>query len=1229
MPTEQGREGLKVFVRVRPPISTEVKLGNAVITSGGSNISVTADKTQVKCSYDHVFNENCEQTDIFNSVKPLLDDVLKGINGTVFAYGQTSAGKSHTMLGPDGGVDILKTNRHKWGLLPRAAEYLLASLATKAAEGELSYKVKASYLQIYNETVYDLLRDTNVDQRNGMTKEEVTDKDRKDKNSKDDRDRDTDARFKNKSSSMFRGEGGLKIREVSRPLSEEPEPPTVYMGAAATAHSTPHEVYVAGLSEFRISNVADVLSLLAAGTANRTMRSTDFNATSSRSHAILQLSFEIEHHGRSGQTTVSTSKLSLADLAGSEKILTSEGQDGVISLQENEYVKTKHLRELTSINTSLSCLGNVIAALTNKHRTHIPYRDSKLTRLLQDSLGGNTRTILLACVAPTEMHISETINTLQFADRAKGVMLKVRANTMVDDKAALSRANLEIYRLQNLLANALAKLEGKSGSSPFKPVPVGSMGTSTGTGGLGSPQTSGLESYINGEGSSIEYFIQENTRLREEVFELRATMEQQQRSIQVPVGGKKKNKTEKSKDTNKFKEKENEPTSARQQRHVCGRKQCVGDDIDEDEEDDERARDRGDYNMDKHDNERVKESELFRANRKQEKQRRKQQRKANMSTGVGAGVELDPLATLGVGSEHIASRMGMGMGMGAIAPPKVYGSSTSLKALRKVQGQGLGVGLGDKDPYDMRAHAHTHTFDNNTSSNGNGNGKEYFNGFLSSATGAPGSLGAGVGLGLGLSAGLGGKKHPLAAATFNPYTGEAIGASASTSSGSGTNGKIKTSKSAKSHSHSNNILQPTATAPATTHSNTSPSRIRMETERLALERAYQDAQTELRNESGMLENILAQRMSLERQLKEISLSTSIDTTSSVNTEAVAAAIAVATEQRQSTRSSHSSSRPKHNLPAGVTPIIVDNPVDAVEGEVRVNVNVNTDTTAYIGGDIEVATDNLVGRFTHNGQPLSDDMYSSQDFAPLSLDSADAGIVMGNVALMENVGFVPKNPTFKNSNSGCGRDSAGSASGDKENSSHNGIGNGNTLKAPIRSFSDLLSPKQRTQREEKEKEKAFEKANANAHAALMRENIQQASAAQGLPSPIKSPTREREMEPVQRNSSASTSADINVNANMYGNNRSNNNSNNSSRRNSADGSSTNMMTSIIDNDKAAGLLYTTKDVGRIVQQFSFRHNAWVDMRVDLYDEESRMHMLTNVNDNTAQMQDLRKKPIRLL
>jgi hypothetical protein len=477
---------------VRPPISAEVEVQNAVLTSR-TGVTVSNDKTNVQCAYDLVFGETSEQVEVFDNVKPLLNDVLNGINGTVFAYGQTSAGKSHTMIGPNGGANVLRGNPENWGLLPRASEYLLNTLAEKERQGLISYKVTVSFMEIYNETLTDLLSSTRRDVAGAGS----------------DRWQNTDEVV---------GGSGLKIREMAR--SNESAPPPAARGDV----TAPQEVYVAGLSEFRVHTAADVMKLVAIGTNNRKISSTDYNDSSSRSHAVLQLSFEIEKRGDTGEAVIHTSKLSLADLAGSEKIDTSSGM-GMVGLEatgEQLQDNKRHIRELTSINKSLSCLGNVISALSSTTRTHIPYRESKLTRLLQDSLGGNTRTVLIACCAPTNMHVNETISTLQFADRAKSVMLKVKANTVVDDKAALARAREEIRRLQGLLAKALTKLEGGGSADSGAAFAAELRGESLGA------QVSGGGGYnrdADAEVGTRERLLeQENAALQEENERLRAQL---------------------------------------------------------------------------------------------------------------------------------------------------------------------------------------------------------------------------------------------------------------------------------------------------------------------------------------------------------------------------------------------------------------------------------------------------------------------------------------------------------------------------------------------------------------------------------------------------------------------------------------------------------------------------------------------------------------------------------
>ncbi len=357
------------------------------------------------------------------------------------------------MIGPNGGQDLLRCDRSLWGILPRAAEFLLGYLNDKAEEGVLSYEVKASFLQIYNENLYDLLRDSGPMIEDHLAKDSSAE---------------------------------LKIREAPKPKS-----------LANLSKDSSTEIYVSGLSEFRVQTAEDILHILTIGTTNRMTRSTDFNLTSSRSHALLTLTFEIEQQVDSGQTLISRSKLNLIDLAGSEKYVTA-----------SELSTTKqHVKELTSINKSLSALGNVIAALSANNRSHIPYRDSKLTRILQDSLGGNTKTVLIACVAPTVLHSQETLSTLQFADRAKNVRITVKANTVVDDKITLAKAQAEISRLKSLLAHTMKQLQARDRG----------LNGGGGDGDDGRAQSA----------TDIEKIIQENEELRRENDSLRRITIQQ------------------------------------------------------------------------------------------------------------------------------------------------------------------------------------------------------------------------------------------------------------------------------------------------------------------------------------------------------------------------------------------------------------------------------------------------------------------------------------------------------------------------------------------------------------------------------------------------------------------------------------------------------------------------------------------------------------------------------
>ena len=195
-------------------------------------------------------------------------------------------------------------------------------------------------------------------------------------------------------------------------------------------------IFVENQAEYVVTSVADCLTLLKRGDRNRVVRQTRFNQHSSRSHTIFQLLIEYEKANSKG--SLKRAKINLCDLAGSEKF--------------DSLMEGMHLREMTNINQSLSTLGKVISALGKKQTKHIPYRESKLTRLLEDSLGVNTRTLLIAAVSPSAASVEETVNTLKFADRAKQVMIHLKKNEVqATGNEMVNRLQREVQHLKELL----------------------------------------------------------------------------------------------------------------------------------------------------------------------------------------------------------------------------------------------------------------------------------------------------------------------------------------------------------------------------------------------------------------------------------------------------------------------------------------------------------------------------------------------------------------------------------------------------------------------------------------------------------------------------------------------------------------------------------------------------------------------------------------------------------
>ncbi|KAH0359932.1 kinesin-domain-containing protein, partial [Aureobasidium melanogenum] len=300
-------------------------------------------------TFDRVFDDNTTQAEVYEATtKNLLDSVFDGYNATVFAYGATGCGKTHTITGTAQQPGIIFLTMQE--MFERISEM----------QEEKQTEVTLSYLEIYNETIRDLL----------IPVSEVT----------------------------KRGQG-LMLREDAN-----------------------QAVSVAGLTAHRPQNVNEVMDMLIRGNENRTQSPTEANATSSRSHAVLQINVaqKDRNAGHSEPTTFAT--LSIIDLAGSERASATKNRG-------------ERLLEGANINKSLLSLGSCINALCDpKKKNHVPYRNSKLTRLLKFSLGGNCRTVMIVCVSPSSVHFDETQNTLRYANRAKNIQTKAVRNVFNVDR---------------------------------------------------------------------------------------------------------------------------------------------------------------------------------------------------------------------------------------------------------------------------------------------------------------------------------------------------------------------------------------------------------------------------------------------------------------------------------------------------------------------------------------------------------------------------------------------------------------------------------------------------------------------------------------------------------------------------------------------------------------------------------------------------------------------------
>lgn len=383
-------KNFQVVLRIRPPLPRELEsernYQEIVRTEGSKVCSINEnpdDGNNVynthRFTFDRVYDQDATQEEIYKqTAREAVVSTLQGYNATVLAYGQTGTGKTFSMEGFD--------SRELRGIIPRSVEDIFYYIQN-TADVSARFLVRASYLQIYNEVICDLLKPERTN---------------------------------------------LAIREDKK-----------------------KGVFVEGLSEWVVRSPHEVYGLIKRGSGVRATGSTKINEVSSRSHALFILIVEQNEismkeqgdqaenqDGGDFQQSFKVGKLNLVDLAGSERVRVS-GASG------------KRLEETKKINQSLSALGNVIAALTDKgttnRRQHVPYRDSKLTRILEDSLGGNCKTTMMAMISPAMESFQESLSTLKFANRAKNIKNDAVVNEDLDEKALLRRYERELKKLRGEL----------------------------------------------------------------------------------------------------------------------------------------------------------------------------------------------------------------------------------------------------------------------------------------------------------------------------------------------------------------------------------------------------------------------------------------------------------------------------------------------------------------------------------------------------------------------------------------------------------------------------------------------------------------------------------------------------------------------------------------------------------------------------------------------------------
>ncbi|MCJ1391359.1 hypothetical protein MMC18_004222 [Xylographa bjoerkii] len=433
---EDAKTSVKVAVRIRPPLNPSDPgfelipqrfQRSMVQVTSPTSLSVDSPQGRKLFVFDKVFAEDVYQEGVWEYVSECVGAFVQGYNVSVMAYGQSGAGKSYTM-GTSGPAEQSDTNL--MGVIPRAAMALfeklvgppsltrghsgiksparystnsvhtLQSLAKVA--GDKNWQMKATYVEIYNEQLRDLLVPENV------------------------------------------------------PVAER--------SAVTIREDIKGRILLTGLQQVTINSVEDLLDALNFGSRIRQTDSTAINAKSSRSHAVFSINL-VQRRSKSQETPTHMKRMSvpLEAMTGNDGWITVDSKLHFVDLAGSERLKNTNAsgdraKEGISINAGLASLGKVISQLSSRQAgSHVSYRDSKLTRLLQDSLGGNAITYMIACVTPAEFHLSETLNTIQYAQRARAIQSKPRIQQISDEsdkQALIDRLRAEVSFLREQIRNA-------------------------------------------------------------------------------------------------------------------------------------------------------------------------------------------------------------------------------------------------------------------------------------------------------------------------------------------------------------------------------------------------------------------------------------------------------------------------------------------------------------------------------------------------------------------------------------------------------------------------------------------------------------------------------------------------------------------------------------------------------------------------------------------------------